>query len=535
MALRTHAETIKQGYINACNAVLNRGGEIETGADITSLSDAIRNIPHDTVLAYQLVDSNAYRSIVPQNAEPYSRVNKIGGKSYKTRNLLPFPYYDPTITRAGITFTVNADRSITINGSNDETANSFIYLVWRKPFKAGDYCLSIKDVNGLEAILYDGASYRRIKNTVITLSQDVDEVNIYLQVLKGSTAVFNNETIYPMLAHTQMSYEPYFEGLRDTKVTALVSEGVNLIPFPYKTYYQNNTQIGVPIEMNGITFTVNQDGSVHAVGQASKYTYFHLCEKDFGETGLYGTNGMNTQNGLVAQDCDYNPSNKLTHISITTSEPIDKTYYPMISYGNTLKPYKPYVGSLDTFAIPEEIQALEGYGKGVRSSIFNYIDYERKVFVRRVKTLVLNGTENWTADQTWNGASYLNKARFSEFAEDKAVNAAICSHYNNAAGSIYDCVQGVTLWDNYLGIYDENYNTENVTAWKEHLAELYAAGNPITITYALETPIETDISEYLADKFIEVEGGGTITAVNEHEEGVPTSATYLIETVGGAI
>ena len=468
MAPKTNAEKIRQGYINACNAVLGRGGSIASGAPIGDLADAIINIPHDTTLAYHEVNSTAYRSIVPRNAENRALVNKIGGKSYKTRNwipfpyyanapsvhngitysiqdngtvvlngvsterswrilsseltltagkvytlsgcpsggsttgatnptyalyisefkngtwsrefqeagngvhftalencvytvsvnvwsadvtcenlvfkpmlnegdtalpyepyfegirdtkvmalkseganLLPFPYYDPTITRAGITFTVNADRGITINGSNDGTANSFIYLVWRKSFKAGDYCLSIKDVNGLEAILYDGTSYRKIKNTVVTLSQDVDEVNIYLQIIKGTTSVFDNETVYPMLAHTPMEY-------------------------------------------------------------------------------------------------------------------------------------KPYVGTIDTLAIPEAVQAIEGYGQSNpdNPNEYNYIDLlQRNCFT---------------------------------------------------VGHIVD------------------------GAWVRY-----------------KTPIVTDISEYLTDEFIKVEGGGPITAVNEREEGVPTSVTYLIETVGG--
>jgi hypothetical protein len=48
------------------------------------------------------------------------------------------------------------------------------------------------------------------------------------------------------------------------------------------------------------------------------------------------------------------------------------------------------------------------------------------------------------------------------------------------------------------------------------------------VVYALAEPIETDITDLFADEnFIEVEGGGTIRAVNEYNNAVPTTITYL--------
>jgi hypothetical protein len=58
-------------------------------------------------------------------------------------------------------------------------------------------------------------------------------------------------------------------------------------------------------------------------------------------------------------------------------------------------------------------------------------------------------------------------------------------------------------------------------------------GNPVTVVYALAEPIEEDISAYLFDESLIVEGGGTITAVNEYSQDLPTEITYLINTTGG--
>ena len=49
---------------------------------------------------------------------------------------------------------------------------------------------------------------------------------------------------------------------------------------------------------------------------------------------------------------------------------------------------------------------------------------------------------------------------------------------------------------------------------------------------AYDIPIEIDISAYLTDdNFIEVEGGGSIVAVNEHSQAAPTSITYMLQEV----
>jgi hypothetical protein len=46
--------------------------------------------------------------------------------------------------------------------------------------------------------------------------------------------------------------------------------------------------------------------------------------------------------------------------------------------------------------------------------------------------------------------------------------------------------------------------------------------------YILGTPEVTDISDILpADNYIEVEGGGTLTFVNEHSQAVPSAVTFV--------
>jgi hypothetical protein len=73
-----------------------------------------------------------------------------------------------------------------------------------------------------------------------------------------------------------------------------------------------------------------------------------------------------------------------------------------------------------------------------------------------------------------------------------------------------------------------SYST--VEAFKAYLAAQYAAGTPVTFVYALATPEETDISDILpADNLLGVEGGGTITSVNENAFSVPTEIVYQLK------
>jgi hypothetical protein len=52
----------------------------------------------------------------------------------------------------------------------------------------------------------------------------------------------------------------------------------------------------------------------------------------------------------------------------------------------------------------------------------------------------------------------------------------------------------------------------------------------VMLVYELATPVITDISDLLsADNFLAVEGGGTVTAVNENGLEAPSEITYMLK------
>ena len=65
------------------------------------------------------------------------------------KNLIPYPYFDKTLTQNGITFTDNGDGTITVNGTATDTANFMcVNMGSPVPIKAGTYFVSGCPANG---------------------------------------------------------------------------------------------------------------------------------------------------------------------------------------------------------------------------------------------------------------------------------------------------------------------------------------------------------------------------------------------------
>lgn len=234
MSIQTQTEKAFKNLREARKAILGRGGEIPPKAGLKDLANAIYNIPADTSLAFQEDDSIAYRKTVPSKAEEYALVSKVGGMSYKTKNLLPIST-EASQTFNGITYTNNKDGTWTLNGT--ATERSYKYLMWASDFspQKGAYTLSgaITDKCTLHIDVIKGGTYVNgyvdYGNGVpMDISKyDYTGLNVFVVINAGVTV--NNLVIKPMFNEgtTALPYEPYFKGLRDTKVTSLESRGID--------------------------------------------------------------------------------------------------------------------------------------------------------------------------------------------------------------------------------------------------------------------------------------------------------------------
>ena len=343
-----------------------------------------------------------------------------------------------------------------------------------------------------------------------------------------------------MVATEELPYEPYFEGLRSAKVTSLKSEGKNL--FDISKALNDNL-----VDNGDGTYTLTNNGGFNRYSKIVPMFIPANTPFAFGGTHISGDIKAFVQ--FIFADSTDNKSypidewgrtetypNDLLGVQIymngTEGQSVTFSNY-QIEYGTKATEYTPYIGTLDTLALPEAVQSLEGYGLGVNSEYFNYIDYSRKVFVQRVKEIVFDGTEYWKDEYTGENTFYRVELPLNSISQ----RIGICNLYN------FDSVGSITTMQGWFIVYDAFPNRfrvrpdlslyPDVASWKAHLAELYASGNPLTFVYALTDPIETDISAYLTeDNLIEVEGGGSITAVNEYELATPSKIQF-VSKVGG--
>lgn len=141
------------------------------------------------------------------------KLNIYGKTEQKTRsgkNLLNVTA--KTGTTQGITFTVNADKSITINGTNTGTETAFFRLADNFVLSAGDYTLSNKNANvsnGSFIFYDDGNNFPRTNISNATFTKDTT-IKPYIKITPGQTV--NNQTVYPMIikgTYTEETLPPY--------------------------------------------------------------------------------------------------------------------------------------------------------------------------------------------------------------------------------------------------------------------------------------------------------------------------------------
>ena len=541
---------------NARNAIIGRGGEISLTAGLKDLSDAIYAIPSDAALVYQTDESVAYRKIVPTGVLDFAQFSKVGGMTYKSKN-----FFDSTVLlqASGVTVKdgVYSGTIGTLFAMYKMTAAS---LIQAQSFELGKtYTFSFDGKSDTSEsslgmlFLYEDGTYSNPTYIRSTEKKRYSLTNDTSKKIAGVHIAWNTGTNFELSnlicrEGTSAEYEPYFSGLRHTKTTKIVSEGANLIPFPFR----GTMGAGYTTTNNGITFTVLDDGRVMANGTATANARFSIVRNFALPKGVFRISGGVTVDGvdskayvvvtaglnglwvaertsigagkfdLTAYEYDSNDIYLLVVNGTTLNNAI---FEPMVSvYQEATLPYKPYKGSpLDTLTIPASVQALDGYGVGINADCYNYVDFEKRQFVKRVGTVDL-GTRAWGLV----GNRFKNAISDAKFYDNKK-SVALCEKYENYpfnvlyANSEIAGFSGVSIdKDGVCQIVDKSFSTAK---------EFKTAMSGVLLYYELVEPEVTDISTYLDDT-IEVEGGGTLTAVNEYENDVPTTINYIAETAG---
>ena len=431
----------------------------------------------------------------------------VQGKTVASKNLIPFPYYEgPSHTEYGVTFTVNTDGSITVNGTS--TGNAQLILVKANTLwnQTGTFTISAAGTDDVSIQLVTGGGNSGVPfssgTRTQTFSGNMNWGHILIQVSAGQTA--NNVRVYPMLneGSSALPYIPHFSGLKNAYFQGLRSTGRNLIPFPY--YDDTKT-------VNGVTFTVNDDGSVTVNGTATSQTNFYFVSSSnpilafpigtvLSLAGCpSGGNGRTFFLNLLSVDYTEGITEIGNGGTLTTTK---KSYYlyfrmvqgvtltnavirPMLNYGSSALPYEPYISNEISLDTAIELPAWDS---------INPITGKRIV---QSNTLTFNGTESWSLSP--NDNYYIFSYLLPVLGENAGGPAGyICNilpvefPISGAQGTY---MSGDTYRRNLHCFFLKTAypDLSTVDAWKAQLAAWNTAGDPLTVCYQTATATESDI------------------------------------------
>ena len=474
---------------------------------ITRNDKRIRNLEQriDPQL-YETDDGVAYIKDVPGDALPFAEITEIGGMTRKCENFIS--------CAENFEFTKLASMAVNI--------------------PAGKYCLSTQ--GGTFGNLNRGCIRFYKNDKWLTLNADGGVSNVeltseetQLYFYANGTALADSEGVTATISQlmlnkgsTALPYEPYFEGLRDVKVTAVESVGINIWDEVWEVGYidaNGNNLSGYTDRIRSTNYiSCIADTTYFVVGNAILVN-FYTANKEFISQGWKNSNASfttpkNCRYLRFATNASYGGEYKYNICINEYNEAINGKYYPSIH---------------NVISIPEAVQALEGYGQGISKDYCNKIVLDPASGVKKFVKRGSRKTITNVFDDT--GTIYSNVKYYTIAKPSDAID------YNNYTTNFR--IAGYEITD---GNWDITANIGKMSG-KANLVR-YWFGFPVGTTldeakealvgkeyeYALATPIETDISDYMHDdNFIGVEGGGTITAVNEHCFDAPTTITYMLK------
>ena len=502
--------------------------------------------------SYDFVEDSteAYSKDVPTGCK-FAQVEKIGGKTVAWNQWVDETKYRDA-TSASVITTISG-RRITIAGTSGSSGENFNIIdrstkIWS--IAANHYYLfaGINKLTGLGISAYNGAKTVTIayagstaKNAVfkpafsgisqlylntgdagVAIDVDCAPYLIDLTRLFGSgnePTAADDPRIAEIIAYAEKHPEYNAGELVSAGVEDVEVQGANLLD-PKKTTAYGDKPYGLTITMIGEnTFRINGVPSSQ-VTSASDYS-FSVANNSQEE--LRGKGYKVTAfpiKGTVNRAWGLDPVNKgrlAISVPLVPEVDTDIEFRLMVSTA-TPSAYSPY--SLDTYPIPDAVKALPGYGWGA-GNISNEIVRRADGwdYVQRVERYVADNPDKW-------GLLNNNVRKF--FVTD-VEKPALTPAGSNLFGMVCDRLMYVTY--SYAIASKQPYttsfqstattlaavftdtDTDSLDTWRAWLQSLIDAGTPLTVYYAVATPITTDITDLMtgALPLMVTEPGGTIT------------------------
>lgn len=456
----------------------------------------------------------------------------IYGKSeqaqYKGTNLAINHLAKAFVTVHGVTFTVNEDKSVTLNGTSDMD-NVDYYIVGSY---YTDNIIATLDVDKDYTIraMPQGISFIYGTQSKLVSIQQTDGHEkgipiafIFLRIRKSGTT-FNNVTIYLQINEgtTLLDYEPYTGG-KPSPSPEYPQEIKAVVNPVIKTHGTNLLDIKDVAETvdknNGLTYSV-QKGIIKVKGTATSSastginfmsgvnkkitannTYIFnpnptkkeetsVCYLDFSNNVNLGMSisGNSVNKPINIQEIQASYMFTL-FVRVQKGAQIDMEWKPQLIISNTLLPYQPYQETQAT--LPYELYAIPVDSGGNvtidgQQYIADYVDVERGKLVRMTELIEYDGTENWSLQSINNNGI----ANFQIIVTRYIRSIGMCDTLQLQKTIISNTnTEGFMINNNSLFI---RINTTRGISTLETFKE-FLANKHIFILYALSTPTEIDL------------------------------------------
>ena len=504
------------GYIAVEDTYSSR--ETADGADI--IDGALETVKKIQGATVKPIQKNQFNILAVDTYGGSTTANTI--KVNTATGVLTIPSSE-TITRASM-LTLGKLSSLIPNASIGETYTIFATY---SGLDGNSISGSIEISNGSRMLLQPRGVDGSYKSTFTIESGDIGsetELEIYLndRIISGTSNVripiFTVTIVIMDGNHSSEDspvYSPYIPGLKNAYFQGLRSTGRNLIPYTYSDSTKTE---------NGVTFTVNDDGSLTANGNSTSAVLFSFTSSQTFTlpAGTYFFSG-NSNKSLSDSTlfCSINKYRSGVFISgvaadygagvsfTVTDEDVSLrscyvigvyipyanfsvdgyVFRPMLNYGSSALPYEPYVSheiSLDT-AI--ELPAWDS---------INPTTGKRTV---GTNTIYLDEIDDWNigANQ-YEGKTAFHKGGFPNIVVYNSSNPqAICSRlpfsYSSATnitpGEAYSIARTTSAI--YISIFNSRLSSLDSAGLKAYFTQERNAGNPYVVSYIIE-PTEADIS-----------------------------------------
>lgn len=320
--------------------------------------------------------------------------------------------------------------------------------------------------------------------------------------------------------------------LQSAPVTEIVSEGKNLIPFPYAEGTKTAGGGRFRVDANKslvVSGTITSQANFYFVDNdrmilpAGSYTVY--IDGDIKSTGKITLWLFNAATSTVIQYISFKEGKQKE--TFTLKEKTNFSVYFVFIAGEISGSANVRIVSNDsgkTYPMPEAILALPDYGVGLDKERTNKADFDAEIYEHKYGVVDM-GALSWSLRIVGTNKFMAKVPQIKEQSNADGMPFLLTAKYNSTTfnatwmdGDIAQYLTDIFVYDTSVG--------EDASMLKEKLAGQI-------LVYELAEPeyidISNDIATLLNGKdyfFIEVEGGGTVRFENENKLDVPSEITF---------